>query len=179
MAIIKAKGHEFDILVVKDSFSRRAVQFRNNIISSLKKIGLSEDDIDIEIEACAFKKIAASATWYFDGHRMFYSCELGDKYVDNLNIISKVIELEVLALINEKKLVEDFISNFSESGDVKEQRKDARIALGLDSNVKDLNLINQRYKALAREHHPDTPTGNIEKFKAINNAHKILRRELE
>lgn len=179
MTVITAKGHTFDVLIVKDSFSRRAVQFRNHIIHTLKKIGLTENHVDIELEACAHKKFKASATWYFNGHRMYYSYDLGDKFVDNLNIVSKVIELEVDALINERKQVEDFISAFSEDDDVEEQRKEARIALGLDADVKDLNVINQRYKALAKEHHPDTPTGDIGKFKAINNAHKIIKRELE
>jgi len=27
--------------------------------------------------------------------------------------------------------------------------------------------------------HPDMPNGNVEKFKEINKAHKILKRELE
>jgi len=179
MAVITAKGHNFDIVIVKDSFSRRAVQFRNNIIQSLKKIGLNEDYVDVELEACAFKKAPASATWFFDGRRMYYSYDLGDKFVDNLNVVSKVIELEVNAVINQRKLVEDFISAFSEDGDVEEQRKDARIALGIGTDVKDLSIINQRYKTLAREHHPDTPNGDAEKFKAINHAHKVLKRELE
>lgn len=179
MALITVKGHEFDVAVVKDSFSRRAVQFKNDIIQTLRKIGLTEDHVDIQIEACAFKKAPASATWYFDGRRMYYSYELCDKFVDNLNVVSKVIEFEVCELISERKQVEDFISAFSEEDDVEEQRKNARAALGLDTDVKDLDVINQRYKTLAREHHPDTPTGNIEKFKAINHAHKILKRELE
>lgn len=179
MTVITAKGHKFDVVIVKDSFSRRAVQFKNNIIHTLKKIGLTEDYVDIQIEACAFKKATASATWYFNGHHMYYSYDLGDKFVDNLNIVSKVIELEVDALIHERKLVEDFISAFSEDDDVEEQRKEARTALGLDANVKDLAVINQRYKALAKEHHPDTQTGDTGKFKAINHAHKIIKRELE
>lgn len=179
MTVITAKGHEFQVVLVKDSFSRRAVQFKNNIINTLKKIGLTEDYVDVQLEACAIKKAKAAATWYFNGHRMYYSYELGDKFVDNLNIISKVIELEVDALIHERKQVEDFISAFSEDDDVEEQRKEARIALGLSTDVKDLDVINQRYKALAKEHHPDTPTGDIGKFKAINHAHKIIKRELE
>ena len=179
MAVITVKGHEFDVTIVKDSFSRRAVQFKNNIIHTLKKIGLTEDDMDIQLEACAFKKAPASVTWYFDGYRMYYSYDLSDKFVDNLNIVSKVIELEVDALIHERKIVEDFISAFSEDNDVEEQRKEARIALGLNIDVKDLGVINKRYKALAREYHPDMPAGNIGKFKAINHAHKIIKRELE
>ena len=179
MTAIKTKGYEFEVLIVKDSFSRRAVQFRNNILQSLKKIGLTEDDVDIELEACAFKKVPASATWYFDGHRMYYSYGLGDNFVDNLNIISKVIELEIDAVINERKPLQDFIRAFSEDNNVEEQRKEARVTLGLNTDIKDLGVINQKYKTLARNHHPDTQTGNLEKFKTIYHAHKILKRELE
>ncbi|MCX9025094.1 MAG: DnaJ domain-containing protein [Candidatus Methanoperedens sp.] len=35
-----------------------------------------------------------------------------------------------------------------------------------------------KYKALAKELHPDMPTGDTEKFKQLNIAHKILKREL-
>lgn len=179
MAMTKVKGHEFDAVIVKDSFSRRAVQFRNNIINTLKKIGLTENDIDIPLEQCAFKKNMAFASWYFDGRHLYYSYDSTNKFVDNLYIVSKVIELEVNALLNEQKQVDDFISTFSEDNDVEEQRKNARTTLGLSTNIKDLDIINKRYKDLAREQHPDTPTGNLEKFKEINNAHKILKRELE
>ena len=51
--------------------------------------------------------------------------------------------------------------------------------LEVDKETLDLNLINEQYKSLAKEHHPDMPNGDMEKFKQINNAHKILKRELE
>jgi len=50
--------------------------------------------------------------------------------------------------------------------------------LGVPHDTIDLDVINKRYKHLAKEHHPDMSTGNADKFKAINNAHKILNREL-
>ena len=175
----KAKGHEFKTFIVKDSFNRRAVQFRNAIIHTLKRIGITENDVDIQFEAYALKKMPASATWYFNGHMMYYSYEGAEKFVENLYVVSKVIELEVDAVINKKKSMEDFISAFSEDDDVEEQRKEARAVLGLPSNTKNLDLINKRYKTLARTHHPDTSTGDTEKFKVINRAHKMLRRELE
>ena len=33
-------------------------------------------------------------------------------------------------------------------------------------------------KEMAKTLHPDTPTGDVEKFKKLNHAHKILKREL-
>ena len=56
MAKIKAKGHEFEAFHVRDSFNRRVIQFRNNIIQTLRKIGLTEDDVDIPLGLSAIKK---------------------------------------------------------------------------------------------------------------------------
>ncbi len=178
MTTIKAKGHEFAPVAVRDSSSRKAVQFRNNIILALRKIGVSEEQIDVPMEPLALKKAPASVVWYHDGHRMYYSYN-SSKFVENLYVVAKVIECEVQSVLAEKKTREDFFHDFHEEDDIEEKRKEAREVLGLDHDTKDLEVINQRYKTLAREHHPDTPTGNTEKFKAINHAHKTLRRELE
>ena len=179
MSRLKIKGHEFSAFIAKDSFSRRAVQFRNNILNSLRKIGVSEDDADVEIDALAAKKSQASASWYIDGHYLYYSYNGAAKFVENLYVVSKIIELEVEALLKERKTLREFISEFSEDDDISDKRKEARKALGVEEDTLDLNVINEKYKSLAKEHHPDMPSGNMEKFKEINNAHKILKRELE
>ena len=179
MAKIKAKGHEFDAFKARDSFNRRAVQFRNNIINTLGKIGLKEDDIEIPMEASAMKKAPASASWYLDGHHLYYSYVASGKFVENLYAVSKVIELEVNALLNKKKTSAEFISEFSEDINIEDKRKEAREVLGLAHDDLDLEAINKKYKILAKEHHPDMPNGSAEKFKEINHAHKTLKRELE
>ena len=179
MSTLKVKGHEFSAFIARDSPSRRAVQFRNNILGSLKKIGLSEDDVEVELEALSAKKAPASASWYIDGHHLFYSYNKAAKFVENLYVVSKVIELEVDALLKETKTLHDFITEFSEDKNISDKRKEARKSLGVDEDTLDLNVINEKYKSLAKAHHPDMPDGNMEKFKKINNAHKILKRELE
>ena len=179
MSMLKVKGHEFSAFIAKDSPSRRAVQFRNNILGSLRKIGLPENDVDVELQNLASKKAPASASWYIDGHHLFYSYNKCAKFVENLYVVSKVIELEVDALLEKKKTLQDFINEFSEDKDISNKRKEARKVLGVDEDSLDFNLINEKYKFLAKEHHPDMPSGNMEKFKEINNAHKILKRELE
>ena len=179
MSKLKIKGHEFSAFTVKDSPSRRAVQFRNNIINSLRKIRISEDDIDVTIEALSSKKSPAQASWYIDGHHLYYSYNGAAKFVENLYVVSKIIELEVDALLKERKTLRDFISEFSEDKDISDKRKEARKSLGVDEDTLDLDIINEKYKSLAKAHHPDMPNGNMEKFKEINNAHKILKRELE
>ena len=179
MSRLKIKGHEFSAFIVKDSTARRAVQFRNNILGSLRKLGLSEDDAEIAIDTLAVKKAPACASWYIGGHHLYYSYNGAAKFVENLFVVSKIIEFEVEALLNERKTLQEFISEFSEDKDVCDKRKEARKALGVDEGTLDLDIINEKYKSLAKAHHPDMPSGNMEKFKEINNAHKILKRELE
>src|SRR3989338_7980025 len=106
MTTINAKGHEFSIAPIRDSFDRRAVQYRNKIIAILKKTGLTEDDIDIDLETPAFKRAPASASWYFAGHYLYYSHGSTPRYIENLYVVFRVIELEVNALLAGKKTAE-------------------------------------------------------------------------
>jgi len=179
MTKLKIKGHEFDAIIAKDSFHRRAVKYSNKIIETLRKIGLDEDDVDVPVEAAAMKKAPASATWYLEGFRLHYSYGAADKFVDNLYVVFRVIELEVAALLNEERAINDFIGEFSEDKGVKKQREDARNVLGIGHDVLDIGIIDKKYKELAKQHHPDMQNGDVDKFKAINRAHKILRRELQ
>ena len=181
MAILKVKGHEINTSNVKDSFNRRASKFTNNIITELKKLWITEYDIKVSSEVYALKKAKASVLWYAFDHRLYYSYNSANTYVENLYVVSKVIELEVNKLINKKITAEEFIQEFSEGKDVEHKRKKARETLGLSHDIKDLELINKKYRILAKENHPDVSKeeGAVEKFKLINEAHKILKRELE
>ena len=178
MTVVNIKGHEINVIPVRDSFTRRAVQFKNKIISALRNLGLTEDDIEVYIEPVAIKKAKASVSWYFNGHYLHYSYNSCHKFVDNLFVVLRVIELEIDSLINKQKTVEEFIREFSEDEDVEKQRKEARAVLGLKHDVVDLEVIDKAYKELAKQHHPDKG-GDDAEFKAINKAHKILRRELQ
>jgi len=179
MTIVKIKGHEFNAITIRDSFYRRAQKYKNNIIETLRALGLTEDDIIVEIEPMAIKNLPASASWYIDGYHCHYSYKAGTKYVENLYIVSKLIEFEVSEVISGEKDINQFIRDFSEEHEVEEERKAARELLGVDPNELDLNLISKKYKELAKEAHPDMENGDTEKFKALNRAHKILKRELE
>jgi hypothetical protein len=178
MTIVKIKGHEINTIVVRDSFNRRAVQFQNNIIELLSKIGVIEDDIELPMENVALKKTPASVSWYFDEHHLHYSYSACSKFVENLYIVQKVLELEIGDLIDGEKTVEDFVAEFREEHDVADRRKNAREVLGLEHDVIDMEVIDKAYKNLAKEHHPDKENGDVVKFKEINHAHKVLKREL-
>ncbi len=179
MTSITIKGHHFTAVVARDSFGRRALQYKNNIISVLGKLGLTDDDIIIDLEPVAIKNVAASATWYLEGYRMYYSYKSTKRYVDNLYIVYKVIALEVEDLLSKKKTFEEFLSDFTEKEDVEHMRKAARETLGVAPDVHDMSVIEKQYKLLAKKYHPDVDGGDTEMFKKINNAHKILKRELE
>ncbi|WP_135605199.1 J domain-containing protein [Methanococcoides sp. NM1] len=176
--MVKIKGHEIDSIIIKDAGNRRAMQFKNNIVTVLRRIGVNENDIDIPLERIAMKKAKASATWYLSDHRMHYSHNLQSKYVENLHVLSKVIEIEVNRVLSEEKTLSDFILEFKEDSDVYNKRKEAREFFDCDHDETDFEIINKKYKSMAKELHPDMPTGDTEKFKKLNIAHKILKREL-
>ena len=178
MALLNIKGHEFNVQPVRDSFQRRVVQFRNKIIETLSRIGLEDHQVDIADDISAIKRESASASWYYEGHHLHYSYSAAGKYVDNMYVVMRVIQLEVEALLSEKKTPEEFISDFTEDKDVAKQRKEARALIGVSEDCLDMALIDKKFKELARENHPDMPNGDHEKFKEINRAHKILKRDL-
>ncbi len=178
METLRIKGHSIKFSPAKDSFNRRALQYKNKLISSLAKIGVLRDDVDLELGGYCGRNSKASIVWYYKGHRMEYENTSQKKFVDNLFIISQVIEKEVALVLSEKKPLEEFISEFIEDEDVHDERKEAREFFGLDHDHKDIHEINKRYKEMAKTLHPDMPTGDAEKFKKLNHAHKILKREL-
>ena len=138
----------------------------------------NEYDIKIPLESVAIRKVKAQATWWLDGYRMHYSYNLQNKFVDNLWVVLKVIELESRLLISKEHTLTEFVAAFKEDKDIDKQRINAREHIGVAHDETDIETINQKYKKMARTLHPDMPTGDVEKFKKLNNAHKILKREL-
>ena len=176
--MVKIKGHEIGSIIVTGASNRRAIQFKNNIIKILRKIGVNEDDINIPLERIAIKKTKASATWYISDHRMHFSHNMQSKYVENLYVLFKVIEIEANRVISGENTLRDFILEFKEDSDVYNKRKEAREFFGCEHDESDFDLINKKYKVMAKELHPDMPTGDTENFKKLNIAHKTLKREL-
>jgi hypothetical protein len=177
MARISVKGHELNQLLIRDSYDRRAVQFKNTIIESLRKIGVVEDDVDVVLQKVARLKGHAVASWYYDGRNMYFSYKLCSKFIENLYVVSKVIELDVKSLLNEDISPDEFVRRFTEEDDIEERRLEARALLGVDEDCLDIDLINKKYRDLAKTSHPDAG-GDVEMFKKLNHAHKMLKREL-
>ena len=178
MTILRIKGRDIETISVKDSHSRRALQCRGKIIALMKTIGVNEDNLDISEERVANRKAPAFVKWYFDGKHMYYSYFAGANYAENLYVAFKVVETFINDLIEEKITLNDFLNEFAEDDDIIEKRKKARKALGLDEETMDVEAVDKAYKKLAKELHPDMPSGSAEKFKQINNAHKLLKKEL-
>ena len=180
MAIIKVKGVEFKEFNTKLSSFRKALQIKNNIVNTLNNaFNLTDDDVEVTIQKLPIRRVKAEFTWWMEGYKLYYSYSQGKNYADNLYIISKVIEGKAQEVIDGKLEMNDFCGLFREEEDVAQQRKDARSLLGVEETCNDLNIINKKYKLAAMKAHPDRPEGSEEKFKALNNAHKILKRELE
>jgi len=178
MEKLKVKGHFVNFIPIKASHNRKALQFKNKLINELIKLGTKRDDVEIEFNGFCGREEKASVTWYFDGHKMYYEIASQKSLVDNLFIISKIIENEIELVLTDQKPINEFIAEFEEEDEVHDERKEAREFFGVNHDHKDLEEINKKYKLMARELHPDMPTGDVEKFKQLNHHHKILKREL-
>ena len=179
MVKIKIKGNEIEVTFTTNSASRYATFFRNKIFFYLKKVGVSQDYIKLNEEIYPIKKSGAEVYWYLNGFNCYYSYNRQPRYVDNLQIISKLIEIEINKLLDGSNSFEDFITNFREDDDLIKKRKEARELLNLNENENNLEVIDKQFKNMAKEVHPDMENGSAEKFKKLNEAHKILRKELE
>ena len=73
MANITVKGHEFKAPLIRDSFDRRAVQFKNSIFELLRKIGIGEDDVNVPVQNIAYRGGNAFVSFYFDRTHLYYS----------------------------------------------------------------------------------------------------------
>ncbi|MCK5615671.1 J domain-containing protein [Candidatus Pacearchaeota archaeon] len=100
------------------------------------------------------------------------------RFVENLYIINKVLEIEVDKFLSGDVTLDKFCREFSEDEDLHNQLTQARKTLEVDIAEKDFDVINKNFKKLARKHHPDMPGGDHEKFQEINAAHKLIQKEL-
>ncbi|HLD12522.1 MAG TPA: J domain-containing protein [Candidatus Nanoarchaeia archaeon] len=176
--MVKVKGHEIKAPHITNSFDRRAMQIKNSIILTLKSLGINNDYVKIDLENNAMRKAPATASWYYEGRNLKYSYALMTKFVENLYIIDQVLKIEVKKLLAKEINTDEFTREFSEDDDLKEQLQEARKTLGVKSEENDFEVITKNYKALAKKHHPDMPTGDHTLFQKINAAHKLIRKEL-
>lgn len=175
--MVRIKDYDFKQITIRDSHTRRALQYKNRIMNAFKVFGLTEDHIEIPMERMGMKKAQASISWYMWGEHLFFSYNKAGSFANNIAMVAQVIEHFLALVIEEKISQEQFIEEFVEDSDILEQRKNAREVLGVEEDSTDFEKMHQNYKKLAVEHHPDKPNGSTEKFKEINKAHKILKKE--
>ncbi|MFT4282862.1 MAG: J domain-containing protein [Candidatus Woesearchaeota archaeon] len=173
--MVKIKGYEVNQIILKDSFQRRALASKNSIIKNLQRLGVHEDDIDFEFSNIAMSKKPASVSWYMDNyfHKFSYS---GFKFAENIAMINKVLSLFIQDIQNGEKSFEEFSSSFKEDESVDDKRELARKYFELEEEFS-LDDVNKKYKFLSKKLHPDMPSGDLEKFKELNEMHKVLKRE--
>lgn len=176
--MVKIKGNEIEAPRINSSFDRKAVQIQNNIVETLKKLGIDRDNVRIPMERIAQRKAPASVAWWFEGRNLKYSYSLMPKFVENLYIIDKVLKIEVAKLLSGEIIFDQFAREFSEDDDLTSQLAEARKTLGVNADEKDFELISKKYKELAKNCHPDMPEGDHVLFQKINAAHKLIKKEL-
>ena len=176
--MVKIKGNEIEAPRITSSFDRKAVQIQNNIVETLKQLGIERDNVRINMEKVAQRKAPASVSWYFESRNLKYSYSQMPKFVENLYIIDKVLKIEVAKLLSGEIILDQFTREFCEDDDLSQQLAEARKTLGVEPDEKDFELISKKYKELAKTHHPDMPEGSHDTFQKINAAHKLIRKEL-
>jgi hypothetical protein len=178
MVKLNIKGNDINIALTTGSSIRYADLFRNKIYTILNRIGVNKGYVRIKDEPNPMRKAPAEVTWYMEHFSCYYSYGRQEKYVDNLQVISKVLEVEITKILAGKKTIEEFAMDFQKEDEISDKRKEARKTLGLDENETNMEVIDKAFKTMARTHHPDLG-GDAEDFKKINEAHKLLRKELE
>jgi len=176
--MVTIKGHDFKQITIRDSYNRRALKYKNKIITLLQIFGLTDDDIEVPLEKIAMRKAQASVAWYMWREHLFFSYNGSAKFAENLAMVVQVIEHFIQRLVKEEITQAEFLELFVEETDVLKQRKEAREVLGVEDDSIDFETMHKNYKNLSKEHHPDMPGGDTEAFKKINTAHKILKKEL-
>ena len=176
--MVKIKGYDFKQIAIHNSYNRKALQYKNNIINELKVFGLTKYDIEIPLEIIAMRKAQASTSWWMWDEHLFFSYNRSSKFVENLAIVEQVIRHFINLLIKGEINKDEFLQLFAEDKDIIKQRIDAREVIGVEEDSTDFETMHKNYKKLSKIHHPDMPTGDTEKFRKINIAHKILKKEL-
>jgi hypothetical protein len=180
MSIIKVKGHEIKVKITKAAYDRKSVLFANNIVEELRKLNILRDDIEIKTNILGNKNVPATLEFWAEGHYMRFSYSMAKRFIDNLYVIMELIKLEVEEVLIGKKDLNEFFQTFTAESGRKNIGKDliaAKKTLGLNEDETDVEIINKSYKKLARSHHPDLG-GNLEEFKEINKAHKLIKKEM-
>ncbi len=177
--IIKLRNVSVNVNESISMFQRRMQKAENKIKDILKEINVNMDEMEISEDIHPLAEKQAYVWWYVDNEHCHLSCSKMKRYFQNLEVVQKVLEKEVSKVVSGEESIQEFVARFKEIENVKKLRKKAREFFSLSEDCKDLSEINKRYKQLSKKLHPDTDSGDEEKFKELNEMHKVLKRELE
>lgn len=159
------------------TFKKSAFQIKEEILRDLKKIGITDEYIDLSLPRNPLKcGEPAQISWVVNGKDFYFQCSKQERYVDNLGVISRVIEQESYAIRNGLKsfgqVMNQFRLGYDETG---EKIKSPHDILGIPHSMKDIDYITFKYKQRAKELHPDNEKGDAEKFKELKEAYDQLK----
>lgn len=111
MEKVKIKGHDITFIPAKDNFNRRALQYKNKLISSLGELGVKRDQVDLELDGYCGRDSKASVTWFFEGHRMYYEVATQTRYIITLSLqlIEKRDDLSYFTINQWKNLLANLL----------------------------------------------------------------------
>ena len=178
--IVMINGKKVTIKPTKSRFTKTAFQMSQEIYSALQKIGITKEFVDLTLCRNPLKSgEPAQISWRVNDKDFYFQCNKQDRYVDNLGVITKVIEQESYAIRNGLKtftqVMNQFVIGFEEGG---EKILSPREIIGVDSKCNDLEYIKFKFKQKAKELHPDNG-GNVNLFQKLNLSMEILEKELE
>ena len=180
MGTIEVNGKRIYIKPTKSTFTKGCGSMQKGIYDNLARIGITKEYIDLPIPRNVLKlDEPAMINWKVNGKEYFYQSSKQERFIDNLGVLAKVIAYESYAIRNEMKsfgqVMSQFQIGYSEDG---VKIRSPRQILCLDDNCKDFEYITFRYKQKCKETHPDNG-GDVEEFKAVQQAYEELKKELE
>jgi len=176
MTKISVNGKEVNIRPTRSRFTKTAHMMKQEILSDFKRIGITEEYIDLTIVRNPLKRDEpAQIGWVVNGDDYYYRCTTQERYVDNLGVLGKVISQESYAIRNGLKtfgqVMRQFRLGYEEGG---EKIKSPHDVLGITNDIKDKEFITWKFKQLAKKLHPDTETGDKKKFQELKEAYEEL-----
>lgn len=179
---VEVNGKMVYIKPTKSKFHKSAFMMSEEIYNAFSKIGITREFIDLQIARNPLKLgQVAQISWVVNGKDFYFACSTQDRYVDNLGVITKVIEQESYAIRNGLKSFGQVMNQFRIGFDESEKiiQKSPREIIGVEKNCQDFEYITFKYKQKSKELHPDMESGNADSFKELNNSYEILKKEFD
>lgn len=176
--VIQVNGKTVRISVPRCHSRKTPASFYRLIYDSFSKIGIEEKYIAIEEPKKHGYGMtmdnSVRITWYVNGSKHHYVSKSQPSVVDNLSVVSKVIEMDCYAIRNGLKSFGMVMNQYLlEQHSIRTPRQ----VLGIDDTMSDKDYIKFKYTQLIKQHHPDAG-GDAERFKEVQAAYEALKKEL-